>query len=91
MLLEKIDNLSASGDTNIYPALEVAVGMLKDDYSSGERIASIILLSDGQDNCAKDQVVPRFKNLILNSTKINYTFTFHTFGYGDNHDERFNG
>ena len=87
MLLEDIDNLDADGGTRIYPALETAVGMLKGNYSSGERIASIILLSDGQDIYEKSQVVPKFKNLISNRTISNYTFTLHSFGYGEDHDE----
>ena len=86
LLLEDIDELYASGGTRIYPALETAVRMLKDNYSSGERIASIIFLSDGQDIYEKSQVVPKFKKLISNRTLSNYTFTLHTFGYGNDHD-----
>ena len=86
LFLEDIDNIYLSGGTRIYPALETAVGMLKGNYSSGERIASIIFLSDGQDIYEKSQVVPKFINLISNTTINSKIFTLHSFGYGDDHD-----
>jgi Mg-chelatase subunit ChlD len=86
-LLKNIDNLYAYGGTNIYPALEKALDLIAHDYSTGERIASIILLSDGQDNYSYNSLLSRFENLLETTNKTNYAFTLHTFGYGEDHDE----
>ena len=76
----------ANGNTNIYSGLEKCLNLLRDDYSSGERIASIILLSDGYDNYFGKGVVNSFKNLLENTGKTDYVFTLHSFGYGDSYD-----
>ena len=73
-----------SGGTDIYLGLSKALELLKEDYSDGNRIASMILISDGEDN--EYNADTRFKNLIENSDKKNYVFTLHTFGYGNGHD-----
>ena len=87
-LLNDINNLYASGNTNIYSALEIALGLLKHDYLSGERVASMILLSDGQDNMNNKQVESKFLKLINDTNKQNYAFTLHTFGYGNDNDPK---
>ena len=86
LILNNIEQLSVIGNTNIYSGLQKGLQLLKNDYSSGDRIASMILLSDGADNFYYDRVVSMFKNLIVNEGKGNYVFTSNTFGYGYNHD-----
>ena len=56
--------------------------LLTHDYTSSDRIASMILLSDGYDNYLENALIPTFKELMINQNKTNYTFTLHTFGYG---------
>ena len=80
----KIDQLDAYGGTNIYSELEIGLSLINDSYLSGERAASMILLSDGEDNY--DFSINKFKNLISVEGKSNYAFTLHSFGYGDYHD-----
>ena len=79
-MINKINTLSAYGGTNFYPALRQALGLLKDNYLSGERVCSMILLSDGADGGSNADV--NFKNYISSQGKNNYIFTLHTFGYG---------
>ena len=50
LLMKYIDGLNGFGGTNILDGLKKALDLIADDYSSGERIASLILLSDGIDN-----------------------------------------
>ena len=83
---KSIENLIANGDTNIYSGLEKGLNLLNNDYSSGERIASMILLSDGHDNYNPSGVISNFKNLMKTKNKTDYAFTVHTFGYGDNYN-----
>jgi Mg-chelatase subunit ChlD len=84
ILLKDIDNLYASGGTNIYQGLDKALSLITTDYSNGERIASMILLSDGIDNYSGADT--KFIKLLSDTGKNNYTFTLHTFGYGNDHD-----
>ena len=85
--IKKIDDLKLlPTGTNIYAGLEEALKLFEEDYNSGERIASIVLLSDGEDNFSYNRLVQKFKNLLLNEAKNNYTFTLHTVGYGAGHD-----
>ena len=86
LTLELIDNLYASGGTNIYEGLEFGLSLLTKNYSSSGRIASMILLSDGQDNYNYGQVVSKFRNLFISTKKNEYIFTLHSFGFGNDHD-----
>jgi Mg-chelatase subunit ChlD len=86
IILDNIENLNAGGGTNIYSGLEEGLYLLKNDYSSGERIASMILLSDGDDNYYYDRVVSMFEDLIEREGKKDYVFTLNTFGYGSYYD-----
>ena len=86
-LLSSINGLSAGGGTNIYGALEAALTLLRHDYTSSERIASMILLSDGGDNYyGAQELASKFESLLSETGKANYAFTLHTFGFGDYHD-----
>ena len=85
-ILDLIRNLEIIGGTNIYSGLQEGLRFIDNDYSSGKRIASMILLSDGEDNYGG--VETRFKNLLQNSKKDDYIFTLHTVGYGENHDAK---
>ena len=86
LILKNIDNLNASGGTNILDGLKAAIDLIEDDYSSGERVASLILLSDGEDNYYYDLVDDYFKDYLEEKGKENYIFNLHTFGYGEDHD-----
>ena len=79
----KIDSLKGSGGTNILSGLKSALELIKSDYSSGERICSMILLSDGEDNRDVDT---QFKKHISDVNKDKYVFSLHTMGYGEGHD-----
>jgi Mg-chelatase subunit ChlD len=87
IILDDISNLNANGGTNIYSALREGLGFVKHDYSSGERIASMILLSDGEDNYYDgDSLSNLFRQLLIDTGKSNYIFTLHTLGFGADHD-----
>ena len=85
-VINKIESFYASGNTDIYSSLEKALDMITHDYSDGERIASIILLSDGQDTKNGKNVPKKFSDLLKATNKGDYAFTLHTFGYGNDHD-----
>ena len=85
-ITKKINELRAYGGTNTYPALEKALELIQQDYSHGERIASIILLMDGQDG--HGDLINRFNILLSTTNKADYAFTLHTFGYGEDHDAK---
>ena len=78
----KINALRASGGTNIYAGLTRGLKEIQNNYSSGERIVSMILLSDGWDS---SNAYSNFKQLINREGKQNYVFTLHTLGYGESH------
>lgn len=74
-IITKINNLNANGGTNIYQGLSRSLGLITTSYSSGNLIASMILLSDeidGESNCYS-----KFVNLISSQKKTNYVFTLH--------------
>ena len=87
-LIMKIDEISASGGTDILSGLEKAVEILKKEKESknDNRVSSIILLSDGCDNNKNDiQLGEALKNLTKGQ---NLSFTLNTFGYGNDHDPK---
>ena len=87
-LITKIDEISASGGTDILSGLEKAVEILKKEKESknDNRVSSIILLSDGCDNNKNDiQLGEALKNLTKGQ---NLSFTLNTFGYGNDHDPK---
>lgn len=86
IFLESIKDLNADGGTNILSGLEKGLELLIHDYSSGERIASIILLSDGEDNYNYGAVANLFRDLMSTESKSDFIFTLHSFGYGQNYD-----
>ena len=83
---KSIEKLEAYGGTNIYSGLENGLKLLTQDYSSGEKIASMILLSDGYDNYYPSTVISKFKDLMKTQNKSDYAFTVHTFGYGSDYN-----
>ena len=87
LFLESITNLMASGGTNILSGLRKGLELLSHNYSSGERIASMILLSDGDDNIYNGiELAEMFRDLIKDQNKSDYIFTLHSFGYGEYYD-----
>ena len=83
-IIEKINSLEAYGGTNILSGLKAGLNLIKNDFSTGEKVCSMILLSDGGDN--DNNIVANFKNYISSQRKDNYLFTLHSFGYGDDHN-----
>ena len=85
--ISKVNKLVPKGCTNILSGLKKAVEILKiiKEEKSDKRATSILLLSDGRDNCSNSSVslLNGFKNL-YNDEKLD--FTLNTFGYGDDHD-----
>ena len=87
IFLKDISTLWASGGTNILSGLEKGLDLLTHDYSSGERIASMVLLSDGDDNYYDGiELAEMFRDLIKEQNKSDYIFTLHSFGYGEYYD-----
>ena len=87
LLIENIDKLYAYGGTNILEGLSKGLDLITNDYSSGDRVVSMILLSDGNDIYLYGQVADYFQDYLEAQGKENYIFTLHTFGYGADHDE----
>ena len=86
-IIDKIENLEASEGTNILEGLNKGLELLTKDYSDGDRVASMILLSDGYDLYESSRsTVKEFKKTIIKSGKDNYIFTLHSFGYSQDHD-----
>jgi len=86
IILNSLSTLSVYGATNIYDGLKTALDLLTNDYSSGDRVASIILLSDGYDNYYYQEVANMFKTYMRSTKKDDYIFTLYTFGYGTDFD-----
>ena len=87
-LIKKIELIDARGGTNILSGLEKAVQILKNEKekTSGNRVSSVILLSDGCDNYCNDlQLAESLKKL---TKGLKLSFTLNTFGYGYDHDPK---
>ena len=85
-IYQKIKSLQAYGGTNIFSGLKVGLDLINNDFLTGDKVCSMILLSDGGDNYNYNNVVNNFKDYISNQNKNNYCFTLHCFGYGDGHN-----
>ena len=79
-----INALYVSGGTNILSGMQMGLNQITKDYTTGDRVCSLILLSDGEDIYGNK--LQHFVNLINNGAKKNYIFTTHAFGYGNYHD-----
>ena len=77
-----IDSSEASGGTNIGAGILTAIEVLRGRVYN-DRVSSIFVLSDGQDNdvYAEDNI----RNMLSENTDIS-GYTIHTFGYGYDHD-----
>ena len=87
-LFKKINNIQASGGTNIMSGLEIAIDTLEKDKDKeiSNRSSSILLLSDGRDNYLTDtEIGQKLKDLTKGK---NLNFTLNTFGYGNDHDPK---
>ena len=82
-LIKKINSLTARGGTNIYAGLKAALKLITIDYLTGDKVASIILLSDGESKKNTDEL---FKEHINSEKKSNFAFNLHSLGFGDDHD-----
>ena len=83
-IYQKITSLQAKGGTNIFSGLKIGLDLINNDFLNGDKVCSMILLSDGGDNY--NNVTADFKNYISSKGKNNYLFTLHSFGYGDDHN-----
>ena len=85
-----INNINASGGTNIASGLEIAVEILKKQKENKTieegRSSSIILLSDGQANNMDDTHLGDKLKSLTNGEGL--SFTLNTFGYGYDHDPK---
>jgi len=89
-LKELINQIYASGGTNIANGLQVAVDILKKEKNETKtdvgRSSSVLLLSDGCDNYLNDvQLGEKLKSLTKGE---GLSFTLNTFGYGFDHDPK---
>ena len=78
-----IESIGASGGTNIHIGLQTALLLLK-QRKYKNKVSSIFLLSDGQDNISRE-VMPKLEKT-MKDLKLNDAFTINTFGYGADHD-----
>ena len=89
ILKDKIDLIEIHPGTNILSGLKLAIDIIKEENfknKNEERVSSVILLSDGEDNYSTEE---KLTNSLKNMTKgLNLLFTLHTFGYGKKHDEK---
>lgn len=77
--------LNPSGSTSIPEGLKTAVNMIRDRGAHKNKIVSIFLLSDGNDNEREaSDVIKKF----LENSAVDLEFTIHTFGFGDDHDSK---
>ena len=82
----KISKISSGGGTNILSGLEKAIEILKNNNTTEDRVASLMLLSDGCDNYNNDT---QLAEALRKMTKgLGLSFTLHTFGYGYDHDPK---
>ena len=89
-LKKKIEDIQASGGTNIASGLQIAVEILKKQKENAkeneDRSSTVLLLSDGCDNYMDDiQLGEKLKSLTKGA---NLSFTLNTFGYGYDHDPK---
>ena len=62
----------------------MGLSLLNQNYSSGDRVASMILLSDGEEYCNPYGMVDDlFKELLETENKTDYVFTLNSFSFGN--------
>lgn len=92
--LQAVNSLVANGGTNIAEGLRKGAKVMEDRREKNP-VASIILLSDGQDtytvnNASSNQQQPNYQLLlplsIHNENSSNFKIPVHTFGFGADHD-----
>ncbi|KAL3523461.1 hypothetical protein ACH5RR_016295 [Cinchona calisaya] len=92
--LQAVNSLVANGGTNIAEGLRKGAKVMADRREKNP-VASIILLSDGQDtytvsNTGNSQQVPNYQLLLPlsmhNESSSNFKIPVHTFGFGSDHD-----
>ena len=79
-----IDGLFAEGGTNIAAGIDIALRILRDRFYK-DRVASIFVLSDGQDNDWNAD--HNIQQLLVKNNDVS-GYTIHTFGYGADHDPK---
>ena len=83
-LTDRVNQIEATGGTNILSGLQEAIQVLKKHCNKEKNVSSILLLSDGKDNELNNvELAESLKNL---TKGLGLSFTLNTFGYGDDHD-----
>jgi uncharacterized protein YegL len=83
-VLRTVQNITASGGTNIGEAVNLALKVIN-DRKQANKVTSFLILSDGQDSKAEKTV----KNYIdSHEGKVKSNYTINTFGYGQDHDPK---
>ncbi|KAL6206338.1 hypothetical protein ACLB2K_023586 [Fragaria x ananassa] len=83
---EAVESLVAGGGTDIAEALKKGAQILEDRRQRNP-VASIILLSDGQDNfCLKPSQMLKKLPASIRSSDMQHEIHVHTFGFGNDHD-----
>lgn len=82
-------HLKPKGCTNIRKAMETAFNVLLERKEANDSTA-IFLISDGQDTCGNNiEHIQKSMDAKISKMKAkSYDFQVHSFGYGDDHDEK---
>jgi len=77
--------LKPGGSTSIPEGIKEAINIIRDRGVHKNKIVSVFLLSDGNDN---DQFADKTIKTLVEETASDLEFTIHTFGFGDDHDSK---
>lgn len=88
LILTTINKMSTRGSTNIRAGLDTAFKAMNDRQTKNE-VTGVFLLSDGNDNCWFHRDLKKVEEFYEETAELvrSQSFTVHTFGYGDGHDE----
>ena len=88
LILATIDKMTTRGATNIRAGLETAFNAMKDRQTKNQA-TRVFLLGDGIDNCWFHEEIEKVEEFYAETAGLvtGQSFTVHTFGYGDGHDE----
>ncbi|XP_040363116.1 E3 ubiquitin-protein ligase WAV3 isoform X1 [Rosa chinensis] len=86
--IEAVESLVAGGGTDIAEGLKKGTQVLEDRRQRNP-VASIILLSDGQDNyCRSPSQMLKKLPASIRSSDMQHEIPVHTFGFGNDHDAK---
>lgn len=81
-----ISGLATRGSTNLLKAIQESLSQIQKRQFVNE-FSAVFILSDGQDTCGNnlDQIITAMKKV---DKAIKSEYQIHSFGYGDDHDEK---